>query len=78
MFDLFLSLPILLFLDQLLLDIDSKSSNQFEGFVWNGYWLTDYEKIVWREKEKTIYKNEWKWNKEERKIKVVLCIRVCI
>ena len=54
MFDLFLSLslPILLFLDQLLLDIDSKSSNQFEGFVWNGYWLTDYEKIVWTEKEK--------------------------
>ena len=38
MFDLFLSLPILLFLDQLLLDIDSKSSNQFEGFVGNG-WL---------------------------------------
>ena len=57
MFDLFLSLSSnsVIFLDQLLLDIDSKSSNQFEGFVWNGYWLTDYEKIVWTEKEKKLY-----------------------
>ena len=56
--------PKSFFLDQLILDIDSKSSNQFEGFVGNGWLWNIVLTLVWTENEK---KNEW--NKEERKIK---------